>query len=54
MEQINWKKEAQFINTYSDTKIKGTEEAVRDYLDNIICLNGEQYLYLNEKELLKN
>jgi hypothetical protein len=52
-QKINWKKEAKFINSYSDFRVKGTKEGVLSYIEHSISLNGEEYLYSNEKELMK-
>lgn len=53
MKKINWKKEAQYINVYSDYEIKETKSGVKEYIENIIAINGISYLYCNEKRLLK-
>jgi len=50
---INWKEEAEVINSYSDFQIQETKEGVLDYLEFIISVNGTEYLFTNEKELLK-
>ena len=49
---IDYEYEAEVINQYSDWVVKPHKEAVIDYLESIISLNGEEELYGNERELL--
>jgi len=51
--KINWKEEADFINTYADSKIKRTKKEVLEYLEMIQAINGNQDFYSNEKSILK-
>jgi hypothetical protein len=50
---IDWKKESEIINTYADWEVKPTKESVLNYLDVIISINGTEYLFENEKDLIK-
>ena len=51
--KIDWKKEAEFINTYSDYTIKLTKEGVVDYVEFISSINSYEELFSNEKRLYK-
>jgi len=51
--EINWKEEGEYINSYADFEIEETKEGVLDYIEFITSINGEGYLYSNEIEILK-
>ena len=53
MNNINWKEEADLINAYADSRIKRTKKEVLEYLEMIISINGKEYLYQNERILLR-
>jgi len=48
---MDWKKEAQIINSYADWEIEETKEGCFDYLDVIMSINAEEDLFSNEKPI---
>jgi len=50
---MDWEKEAETINSYSDYEIENNKRGVLDYVEFILCINGEEYLFSNERKILK-
>lgn len=51
--EIDWIEEAEHINMYAEWEIKPTKEGVFEYIEIITSINGEEYLFENERKIME-